>query len=409
MSQEDYLGWVEITSNVPGADIFIDDKSIGAVGKTPLSQNIKPGKHTFWISAEGYDEYKRGRSRSSPGETHAVKATLKGSPVGKLNVIGLGIEDSRRSSSTARCCASAVRASRACPQGEHTVDGDARPATSRTRGAIDDPGEDRDDDQGRRSRRRRAAATRSSRTCSPPASAAAASTSACRRTSSTTSSRRRSTPACRRPTPTIRGSCKGKIFAIAADAHVRDRRHHGADRDLLHVPRQGRAVDGLDRRPRARAAAAGRPGLRRPRHGGELVMRTSILLAARRSPLAGCKWTEFDDLADETLGRLDGEARTSARRTTASRSSARRRRQRDGGTARRDRHAGADATRRSTYDAERRRRRSGRTAQKLGAHFDRVARPSSRSCSPIGDRQGRARRRGDRRRQHRGRGRRRRR
>jgi len=93
MAQEDYLGWVEISSNVPGAEIFIDDKTIGAVGKTPLSQNIKPGKHTFWISTEGYDEYKE-EVEVIAGETHTIKATLKGEPVGKINVIGLGIEDS---------------------------------------------------------------------------------------------------------------------------------------------------------------------------------------------------------------------------------------------------------------------------------------------------------------------------
>jgi hypothetical protein len=92
MSQQSFLGWVEITSNVPGADIFIDDKTVGAVGRTPLSQNIKPGKHTFWISADGYDEYKQ-EVEVIPNETHAVKAQLKGSPVGKLNVTGIGIED----------------------------------------------------------------------------------------------------------------------------------------------------------------------------------------------------------------------------------------------------------------------------------------------------------------------------
>lgn len=92
MAEEDYLGWVEVTANVPGADIFIDDKSIGAVGKTPLSQNIKPGKHTFWITSEGYDEYKE-EVDVIAGETHAIKASLKGRPVGKLNVVGLGIED----------------------------------------------------------------------------------------------------------------------------------------------------------------------------------------------------------------------------------------------------------------------------------------------------------------------------
>lgn len=92
MSQQSFLGWVEITSNVPGADIFIDDKTVGAVGRTPLSQNIKPGKHTFWITADGYDEYRQD-VEVIPNETHTIKAQLKGSPVGKLNVTGLGIED----------------------------------------------------------------------------------------------------------------------------------------------------------------------------------------------------------------------------------------------------------------------------------------------------------------------------
>jgi tetratricopeptide (TPR) repeat protein len=92
MSQASFLGWVEISSNVPGADIFIDDKSVGAIGRTPLSQNIKPGKHTFWISTDGYDEYKQ-EIDVIANEVTPIKATLKGSPVGKLNITGLGIED----------------------------------------------------------------------------------------------------------------------------------------------------------------------------------------------------------------------------------------------------------------------------------------------------------------------------
>lgn len=93
MAEEDYLGWVEVSSNVPGAEIFIDDKSVGPVGKTPLSQNIKPGKHTFWIAAEGYAEHQE-EIEVIAGQAHAIKVQLKGSPVGKINVIGLGIEDS---------------------------------------------------------------------------------------------------------------------------------------------------------------------------------------------------------------------------------------------------------------------------------------------------------------------------
>jgi len=96
LSQEFHLGWIKITSNVPGAEIYIDDKSIGAVAKTPLSpgQNIEPGKHTIWIAAEGYDEYSE-TLEIFPGKTKEIHAMLKGSPVGKLAVSGMGIEDSK--------------------------------------------------------------------------------------------------------------------------------------------------------------------------------------------------------------------------------------------------------------------------------------------------------------------------
>jgi hypothetical protein len=56
LSEEDYLGWLEIRSNVPGASIFLDDKAAGAIGKTPFSGNLKPGKHVVWVTADGYDE-----------------------------------------------------------------------------------------------------------------------------------------------------------------------------------------------------------------------------------------------------------------------------------------------------------------------------------------------------------------
>jgi hypothetical protein len=64
------------------------------VAKTPHSQNIKPGKHTFWITTDGYDEAKI-EVEVTPGGTHAVRAQLKGTPVGKINVVGLGIEDAK--------------------------------------------------------------------------------------------------------------------------------------------------------------------------------------------------------------------------------------------------------------------------------------------------------------------------
>ena len=119
LGKEDFLGWVDITSNVPGADVYIDDKSVGAVAKTPHSQNIKPGKHTFWITAEGYDEYKI-EVEVVPGGTHEIKAPLRGSPVGRVNVIGLGIEDSTISIDGRVACERGP-CLKSLPEGEHTI------------------------------------------------------------------------------------------------------------------------------------------------------------------------------------------------------------------------------------------------------------------------------------------------
>ncbi|HEY4056870.1 MAG TPA: PEGA domain-containing protein [Kofleriaceae bacterium] len=94
MSQQSNLGWVEFRSNVPGADIYMDDKSVGAIGKTPFSQNVKPGKHTFWITSEGFDEYKQ-EVEVIAGDATEVTASLKGNPVGRLNISGPGIEDAQ--------------------------------------------------------------------------------------------------------------------------------------------------------------------------------------------------------------------------------------------------------------------------------------------------------------------------
>ncbi len=119
MAQEDYLAWVEIASNIPKSDVFIDDKSIGAVGSTPWSQQIKPGKHTFWISKEGYDEYTE-TIDIAPGETKAVKGTIKGSPLGKIAVTGYGIEDSQIIIDGKILCERGP-CLRSIPQGDHTV------------------------------------------------------------------------------------------------------------------------------------------------------------------------------------------------------------------------------------------------------------------------------------------------
>jgi hypothetical protein len=55
LSEQHFLGWIEVISNVPGADVFIDRQDIGAMGKTPFTGHLKPGKHTLWVARKGYE------------------------------------------------------------------------------------------------------------------------------------------------------------------------------------------------------------------------------------------------------------------------------------------------------------------------------------------------------------------
>jgi hypothetical protein len=119
MAQEDYLAWIKITSNEPKSDVFIDDKAVGAVGVTPYSGNIPPGKHTFWVSKEGFDEFTVTKD-ITPGSTETIAAQIKGTPVGKLTVTGYGIEDSQILVDGKILCERGPCV-RSVPQGDHEV------------------------------------------------------------------------------------------------------------------------------------------------------------------------------------------------------------------------------------------------------------------------------------------------
>jgi len=99
MSEMHFLGWIEVVSNVPAADVFIDRQEIGAIGKTPYTGHLKPGKHTIWVQKAGY-EVARKEVEVEPGTatTHTInmevisygvlKASSKANEGGKLLVDG---------------------------------------------------------------------------------------------------------------------------------------------------------------------------------------------------------------------------------------------------------------------------------------------------------------------------------
>lgn len=99
MSEQHFLGWIEVVSNVPGADVFIDRQEIGAIGKTPYTGHLKPGKHTLWVQKAGF-EATRKEVEVEPGTatTHSMmlemvsygtlRAGGKASEGGKLFIDG---------------------------------------------------------------------------------------------------------------------------------------------------------------------------------------------------------------------------------------------------------------------------------------------------------------------------------
>ena len=89
LSEEHFLGWVEIVSNVPGADVFIDSKEIGAIGRTPFTGHLKPGKHAIFIERMGYKPMRQDID-VLPGTATQHMIKLEKGDNGWVNVAGRG-------------------------------------------------------------------------------------------------------------------------------------------------------------------------------------------------------------------------------------------------------------------------------------------------------------------------------
>jgi hypothetical protein len=120
LSTEEYLGWLEVKSNIPGSDVYIDSKAIGAVGKTPWMGNVQPGKRKIWVVKEGYSEVEQTVTIVA-GKPHNVAVTLEEAQVGFIrigtNETGTGARvalDGKRVCDSAPCRFQA-------PVGEHEI------------------------------------------------------------------------------------------------------------------------------------------------------------------------------------------------------------------------------------------------------------------------------------------------
>lgn len=89
LSEEHFLGWVEIVANVPGAEVFIDSKEIGAIGRTPFTGHLKPGKHALFVEKMGYKPVRQDID-VLPGTATQHTIKLEKGDNGWLNVAGRG-------------------------------------------------------------------------------------------------------------------------------------------------------------------------------------------------------------------------------------------------------------------------------------------------------------------------------
>ena len=59
LSQGEFLGYVRVVTEPPGADVFIDDRSIGARGQTPFEGPLPVGSHRVWVERPGFAAVER--------------------------------------------------------------------------------------------------------------------------------------------------------------------------------------------------------------------------------------------------------------------------------------------------------------------------------------------------------------
>jgi PEGA domain len=94
LSEEHYLGWIEVSSNAVGALIYIDRKDIGAIGRTPYTGQLKPGKHIIYMEKQGYVAAEQ-TIDVKPGTATQYSWPMQTSNSGWINVAGRGATGAR--------------------------------------------------------------------------------------------------------------------------------------------------------------------------------------------------------------------------------------------------------------------------------------------------------------------------
>lgn len=86
MSQGQFLGFLRVQSDVPGASVFVDEREAGALGRTPFQNAVKTGKHHIWIERPGYKPVER-EVEVGVGDDVLLKVALERVDYGKIRVV----------------------------------------------------------------------------------------------------------------------------------------------------------------------------------------------------------------------------------------------------------------------------------------------------------------------------------
>ncbi|MFO0694337.1 MAG: PEGA domain-containing protein [Polyangiales bacterium] len=86
MSQAQFLGYLRVISDPPGAGVFVDDRSAGA-NPAPYRVEIPTGTHRIWIERTGFEPIER-EVEVGLGEQVEVRVSLERVTYGRVRMIG---------------------------------------------------------------------------------------------------------------------------------------------------------------------------------------------------------------------------------------------------------------------------------------------------------------------------------
>lgn len=87
LSEEHFLGWIEVVSNVAGAEVYLDREDSGAIGRTPYTGHVKPGKHRLWLKRPGY-QVATTEIEVQPGTATTHRVEMEKVGFGWISVVG---------------------------------------------------------------------------------------------------------------------------------------------------------------------------------------------------------------------------------------------------------------------------------------------------------------------------------